>query len=126
MSVTSHFPLAGNVLLLFKSNLREQQRELMHAIDRVQKEIRALADCGPGDVIDDSRDHGSKEAIFASYSKNRAQLRKIELALKRISTGDFGICGICEGPIGLKRLQALPWANNCIECQEQSEQGRVN
>src|SRR5689334_22161450 len=109
MSLTSHFPLAGNVVLLIESDLREQQRELMHAIDRAQKEIRALADSGPGDVIDDSRDHASKEAIFASYSKNRVQLRKIELALKHISTGDFGICAICDGPIGLKRLQALPW-----------------
>jgi hypothetical protein len=31
MSLTAHVPLAGNVLLLFESDLREQQRELMHA-----------------------------------------------------------------------------------------------
>jgi DnaK suppressor protein len=126
MSLTSHFPLAGNVLLLFKGDLLEQQRELMHAINRAQTEIHALADSKSGDVIDDCSGNASKEAIFANYGKNWAKLRKIELALKRISTGDFGICAICEGPIGLKRLQALPWANNCIECQEQSEQARVN
>jgi hypothetical protein len=67
MSVTSHFPLAGNVLLLLKSDLREQQRELMHAIDKAQKEIRALADSESGDVIDDYSGNASKEAIFASY-----------------------------------------------------------
>ena len=126
MSVTSHFPLAGNVLLLFKSDLREQQRELMHAIDRAQKEIRALADSESGDIVDDCCGNASKEAIFASYSKNRTQLRKIERALQRISTGDFGICAACEDPIGLKRLQAVPWATNCIACQEQSEQGRAH
>jgi RNA polymerase-binding transcription factor DksA len=119
MSVTSHFPLAGNVLLLLKSDLREQQRELMHAIDKAQKEIRALADSESGDVIDDYSGNASKEAIFASYCKNRIKLRKVELALQRTSGGDFGICAVCVGRIGLKRLQALP-ANNCIECQEQS------
>jgi len=113
------------MLLLFKNGLREQQRELARAMDRSQKEIRALADSGSGDVVDDSGDNASKEAIFASYNKNRTQLRKVELALERISTGEFGICAACEGAIGLKRLQAIPWANNCIECQEQSEQGRV-
>jgi Glutamyl-tRNAGlu reductase, dimerisation domain/Prokaryotic dksA/traR C4-type zinc finger len=64
--------------------------------------------------------------MFASYSQNRALLRKVELALKRISTGDFGICAACGETIGLKRLKAVPWATNCIECQEQSEQGRIN
>jgi DnaK suppressor protein len=126
MSLMSQSPLATNVLLLFESDLRDQQRELMHAIDRAQKEIRALADSESGDVVDDSCGNASKEAMFASCSKNRTQLRKVELALQRISTGDFGICAVCEGLIGLKRLQAIPWANNCIECQEQSEQGRVN
>lgn len=126
MSFTSHSPFAGSVLLLLKSDLQEQRRELTRAMDRAQKEIRALADSGPSDVVDDSRDHASKETIFASYSKNRTQLRKVELALERISTGEFGICAACESAIGFKRLQAVPWANNCIECQEQSEQGRVH
>jgi RNA polymerase-binding transcription factor len=125
MSFMSQPPLA-NVLLLFETGLREQQRELMHAIDRPQKEIRALADSESGDLIDASYGSASKEAIFASYSKNRTKLRTAELPLQRISGGDFGICAVCVGRIGLKRLQALPWANNCIEGQEQSEQGRVH
>lgn len=126
MSFMSQSPLATNVLMLIESGLREQQRELAQAIQRRQKEIRALADAGPGDVMDDSSGNACKENMLAGYSQIRTQLRKVELALKRIATGDFGICAVCEGPIGIKRLQAIPWANNCIGCQEQSEQGRVN
>lgn len=126
MSFTSQSPLATNVLLLFKSDLRDQQRELERAIEKGQKEIHALADSGPGDVIDDSFGNTCKENMLASYCQNRTRLRKVELALKRISTGDFGICAACGDTIGLKRLQAIPWANKCIECQEQSEQGSVN
>ena len=126
MNLTSETSLANNVLLLFKSGLLEQQRELARAIDKAQKEIRAIADSGPGDVVDDSCGNASKEAVFASYSQNRIQLRKVEFALERISTGEFGICAACDGAIGLKRLQAIPWTNHCIECQEQSEQSRVH
>ncbi len=126
MSSMSQSPLATNALLLFESGLRDQQRELMHAIERGQKEIRALADSESGDVVDHSCGTAGKENMLASYSQNRTLLRKVELALKRISRGDFGICAACEDTIALKRLQAIPWANNCIECQEQSEQGRVN
>jgi DnaK suppressor protein len=125
MSVTSDSSLASNVLLLFESGLRDQQRELARAIERGQKEIRALADSGPGDAIDDSCGNASKEHLVARHTHNRTQLRKVELALKRISIGDFGICAACGDTIGLKRLQAVPWATNCITCQEQSEQGGV-
>jgi RNA polymerase-binding protein DksA len=125
MSLTAHFPLAGNVLLP-TSDVREQQRELVHAIDRAQIEIRALADSESGDVVDDYSGSASREAIFPSYSESRTKLRKVELALQRLSAGDFGICADCRGAIGLKRLKALPCTNNCIECQEQSEQARVN
>lgn len=126
MSFTSNSPFADKVLLLFKSDLREQQRELTRTIDKAQKEIRALVDSGPSDVVDDSSDNASKEAAFATYSRSHTQMRKVELALRRISSGDFGVCAVCDGAIGLKRLQAIPWANNCIDCQEQSEQDRIH
>ena len=124
MSLTSELPVS-KVLLLFKTDLRKQQSELTRVIDRTYKEIRALADFGPGDVIDESCGNSSKEAVFTIYAENRRQLRKVEAALARIAAGEFGICAVCGGVIGVNRLRALPWANNCIECQEQSEQGRV-
>ena len=47
-----------------------------------------------------------------------AQLRLINEALDRISSGDYGICLRCEQPIAPKRLKALPWARYCVPCQE--------
>ena len=125
MSLTSEFSFTSNALLVFKSDLREQHNQLTRAIDKTHREIRALADSGPGDFIDESCGNSSKEAIFATYSQSRTQLRKVEDALERMATGEFGICAACGGAISIKRLQALPSATNCIECQEQSEQGRV-
>jgi len=45
----------------------------------------------------------------------------IERALERIQDGNFGICAVCCEMIGLKRLQAVPWASRCIECQRRLE-----
>lgn len=125
MSLSSAFPVTGETLLRFESGLRRQRSELTRAIGRAHEEIRALADCGPGDVIDDSWGSSSKEVMFASYSMSRTQLRRVDAALERIATGEFGICAVCGDPIGLKRLQALPWAKRCIECQEECEQDRI-
>src|SRR5712672_505184 len=126
MNYISESPLVSSALLLLESGLRDQQRELGRAIERGQKEIRALVDSGPGDVIDDYCGNACIENMIARYSQNRTRLRKVALALKRISAGGFGVCADCGDTIGLKRLQAVPWATNCIACQEQSEQGRVN
>jgi DnaK suppressor protein len=126
MSFMSQTQLATNVLLLFESDLRDQQGELARAVERGQKEICALADSSPGNVIDDSRGNACKENMLASDSQNQTLRRKVDLALKRISTGDFGIYAACGDTIGLKRLHAVPWATSCIACQEQSEQGRVD
>ena len=112
-----------HLLLQFKGCLREQQRELQHAIETASRDMRELSDPGPRDAVDVSCFNLSKESMFARSSHNRRQLRLVEFALERIGSGSFGTCATCEGAIDLKRLQALPWANQCIRCQEQSENG---
>jgi DnaK suppressor protein len=115
------------VLLQFEANLQEQQRKLRHSIEKAEKEIRALADQGPLDEVELSSNNSSTESMFGHSSHIRRQLRLVELALERIRSGEFGICAACENVIGLKRLQAVPWAKHCIQCQKKIEnvQGHV-
>ena len=47
----------------------------------------------------------------------------IDAALKRIRTNGFGVCENCQEEMLPKRLEAVPWAKNCIACQEKLEQG---
>ena len=43
-------------------------------------------------------------------------LASIDDALKRIEDGTYGICTNCGRPISEERLEALPWAELCIDC----------
>lgn len=117
--------LDKHLLLQFKNGLREQQRELLHTIENAEKEIRDFSAPVPHDSIDLTLFTASKESLFARASKDRGRLRLIQRALERINDGSFGICAECESAIGLKRLQALPWASHCIQCQEQTEVVRL-
>src|SRR5437763_12774706 len=45
-------------------------------------------------------------------------LQQVGAALSRLEGGSYGICLRCEEAIGQKRLDALPWAPFCVECQE--------
>ena len=117
--------LDKHLLLQFRSGLREQQRELLYTIENIEKEIRDFSAPVPLDPIELSGFIASKESLFARASQDRGRLRLIQQALERINDGSFGICADCEGPIGLKRLQAVPWASHCIQCQEQAEVARL-
>jgi len=44
----------------------------------------------------------------------------IDAALARIKQGTYGICTACGDNIAEKRLNALPFAEQCIECAEKS------
>lgn len=49
--------------------------------------------------------------------------RQIEAALAAVEDGAFGLCRHCGGPISFLRLEALPEAPFCVECQERFESG---
>lgn len=70
--------------------------------------------------------HGAQTAAATEVSESQRgqQLREreeqhlvqIEGALKRIEAGTFGLCQTCGKPIAPERLEALPWALDCIDC----------
>ncbi len=70
--------------------------------------------------------HGAQTAAATEVSESQRgqQMRgreeqhliQIETALLRISGGTFGTCQTCGKPIAPERLEALPWANDCVDC----------
>ena len=52
------------------------------------------------------------------------QLQEVESALERMNSGEYGACANCGSPISAKRLQAIPWATHCVECQDRSFAGQ--
>ena len=54
---------------------------------------------------------------LALRDHNRQLLSSIEEALARLDRGTYGTCTSCRMPIASERLEALPWAALCIDCQ---------
>ena len=61
---------------------------------------------------------GAKHISEASLENARSRLLRLENALKRLDTPDFGICLSCEEEIPVKRLMLLPEAMRCVRCSE--------
>jgi DnaK suppressor protein len=77
------------------------------------------------DVADMAVESYTKEFMFGKSSGDRAILQQVNEALERIADKSFGTCANCGEPIQPKRLEAVPWAQYCIQCQELQEKGRL-
>ena len=55
-----------------------------------------------------------------------AQLKLIDAALARMDSQDYGVCTDCGEPISHRRLEAIPWANRCIGCEERSSSAAID
>jgi DnaK suppressor protein len=75
--------------------------------------------------LPDEMDLASSEYLqsfeFRLRGREKSLLSKLDLALKKIEDGSFGVCEICEEPIGKKRLEARPETTLCIKCKEDQE-----
>jgi DnaK suppressor protein len=82
------------------------------------KELRSES---PGDVIDAALDTAQDEISSQLAEVESRELAHIENALERMRTGHYGLCEVCTRKIPLARLDALPYATMCIDCQRDLE-----
>jgi RNA polymerase-binding protein DksA len=57
------------------------------------------------------------EKRLALENRVRQEMATVEHALDKITKGTYGLCDNCGQPIGLERLEALPQANQCMNCK---------
>lgn len=70
------------------------------------------------DMSSDDYDRGVALGIF---TQEQEILYLIDEALKRMDEGTFGVCEVCDKAISTKRLDAVPYATLCIQCQSDQE-----
>ncbi|MCF8145824.1 MAG: TraR/DksA C4-type zinc finger protein [Deltaproteobacteria bacterium] len=51
------------------------------------------------------------------------EIEAIDTALRRMETGDYGVCRVCGKPISPRRLNALPWTQHCTRCAKTRKEG---
>ena len=101
------------ILLSWKQELME---ESARTVNHMQDEAFNLPD---------PNDRASQEEEFSielrARDRERKLLRKIEKALNRLSSDDYGYCEACGVEIGIRRLEARPTAELCIDCKQLEE-----
>ena len=77
------------------------------------------------DIADKAVSSYTREFLYSLTDGERSTLLQIDDALGRIEEGAFGLCLNCGMLMTEKRLNAVPWAPYCLDCQELSEKGML-
>ena len=110
----------------FRKRLAEKRKEIIADFQKnVDYRRESTADDGTQDMADKANMAYNKEFIFSLTDAERDLLQLIDEALVRIEDGEFGVCSSCENEIKGPRLEAIPWAKYCLNCQELQEQGML-
>ncbi|MCF6234925.1 MAG: RNA polymerase-binding protein DksA [Gammaproteobacteria bacterium] len=100
----------------FREILEAWRQELMEEVDRTVHHMQDVAANFP-----DPNDRASQEAEFSmelrTRDRERKLIKKIDSALNSLDSGDYGFCESCGEDIGIRRLEARPTAEKCIDCK---------
>jgi DnaK suppressor protein len=106
-----------------RQRLQNQRDEILNMYKQDLRAGQESADDGTEDIVDRANNANNRELMFSLSDTERNTLLQIENALRRMDEGTYGRCSNCGQNIALPRLEALPWARFCVDCQELAEKG---
>lgn len=104
----------------FRRILQGQLDELLREADKTVSEMTDEKTNFP-DPTDRASLESDRNFELRIRDRERKLIMKIQEALERIDTGEFGICESCEEEISESRLKARPVTTLCIECKTEQE-----
>jgi RNA polymerase-binding transcription factor DksA len=125
--------IVPNSFLACEENPMDEYRELRQRLlsrlarlegrlDKVEKDRRRGSNALEPDWEEQATVRQNDEVLDELAEEERLQAIAIRAALQRLEDGTYGRCVTCAEPIVPQRLEALPYATQCIACATQTEQ----
>jgi RNA polymerase-binding protein DksA len=115
----------------FRDRLLEERKRVEAAIQylreehpgSLEEEIEESVGTSDNHLADAATATLDREIDYTLGENSEQVLAEIDDALQRIEDGTFGTCRTCGQPIAPERLEAMPWATQCIDCKRKDERG---
>lgn len=112
-----------------RQRLSEERQRLESDIYERTRGEAAVVPAGPflgaggmtTNQADDADTVNAAERNQAMLRNSQALLERVNAALARLDSGTYGVCESCGKEISPRRLEALPYATLCVDCQAKME-----
>ncbi len=108
-----------------RKRLVAKRDELLADLAKNREVSEETADESAQDMADRATSSYMREFAFSLSETDRKILLLIEQALVRLDAGTFGTCVHCGQLVQEKRMDAVPWARHCLDCQELQDKGLI-
>ena len=109
-----------------RENLLARRAELTTRLEQITSDVRHEEEPLSADFAEQATERENEEVMDALGSQARQELALISAALRRIEEDEYGECIECGKPIADQRLEALPFAETCINCAAMAEANLSN
>jgi len=113
--------LTKEELKVFENKLLDRRVQIEKNLTGTTFELDSMRDLDLNDEGDYAAASAETAIDSAILIQQRKELAEIDLALDKIKNGTYGICEMCEEPIGKARLEVKNFARFCITCREINE-----
>lgn len=108
-----------------RKRLLEKREELLADLMKNREVSDETVDESAQDMADRATSAYTKEFAYSLSENDRKILILIDEALGRLDNGTYGTCVHCGGVVQEKRLEAVPWARHCLDCQELQDKNLI-
>ena len=115
----------------FRTMLVEERQRVVDAITYLHEETPGSLEEETEEIVGSVDNHPAetasatldREIDYTLEENSEHVLAEIDAALERIDAGTYGTCRTCGQPISAERLEAIPYATQCIDCKRREERG---
>lgn len=104
----------------YRNRLLELRARLTGTIENMSETV--LTDAMPAEEHDQIVSEAPEKELVLEQDEETIR-REVMKALERVDRGDYGICQECGEPIGLPRLEVMPYTPYCVGCERRVEAG---
>ena len=101
----------------YRERLLTQQQQLVQRVLQLETELHNMEAERDIEHMDHAQEEAVNDELIALDEHSRQEMEEIQAALARIEDGTYGFCARCGDPIDPKRLEILPTARYCVQCQ---------
>jgi DnaK suppressor protein len=109
-------PQLDHFSVILQAWIKQLEQEVNRTVEHMQDEAANFPD-----PVDRAAQEEEFSLELRARDRERRLIKKIEKTLKKIEDDDFGFCDSCGVEIGIRRLEARPTADLCIDCKTLAE-----
>jgi DnaK suppressor protein len=112
-------------LTRYRKELEAKRNELLDLVRSARASEQEGGDKEAPDLGDRALSTVIRDLSYQLSATERDLMRRIDDALDRMEKNEYGVCTECEKKMQIGRLDAVPWARHCIQCQELQDRGEL-